>query len=173
MLKTYDLDILGLKIIEPNLFHDDRGLFFESYNKKSFNEEIANVKFIQDNESYSKYGVLRGLHYQEDPYAQNKLVRVVKGEIQDVAVDLRKNSDTYMKHASVILSSNNKRQLFIPKGFAHGFLVLSDYAIVNYKVDNFYYPKSAKTILYSCKDLNIKWMLRNKDIILSKKDGKQ
>tara|TARA_B100000029_G_scaffold486477_1_gene540880 strand:- start:1525 stop:2052 length:528 start_codon:yes stop_codon:yes gene_type:complete len=170
MINILDTDIEDLKIIEPKVFDDERGYFFESFNQNEFKQKIGDIKFIQDNESYSKYGVLRGLHYQINPYQQNKLVRVIKGEVQDIAVDLRRNSLTYLKYVSCILNDKNKRQFFIPKGFAHGFLVLSNYAIVNYKVDNYYFPEYEKILSFKNKDLSIKWKLEYNDIILSKKD---
>ena len=171
MINIIDTDIEDLKIIEPTVFNDERGYFFESFNQHKFKKEIGDIKFIQDNESCSKYGVLRGLHYQIEPYQQSKLVRVIKGEIQDIAVDLRKKSPTYLKYFSCILNDNNKRQFFIPKGFAHGFLVLSDYAIVNYKVDNYYYPEHERNLSFKNKDLSIKWKLPYNDIKLSEKDA--
>tara|TARA_Y100001970_G_C14249605_1_gene870806 strand:- start:3204 stop:3725 length:522 start_codon:yes stop_codon:yes gene_type:complete len=170
MINILDTDIEDLKLIEPRVFNDERGYFFESFNQKKFKKEIGNIVFVQDNESYSKYGVLRGLHYQKAPYEQSKLVRVIKGEIQDVAVDLRLESPTYLKHFSCILNEQNKKQLFIPKGFAHGFLVLSNYAIVNYKTDKHYHPDYETTILFNSKDLAIKWNLEFDKIKLSKKD---
>ena len=163
--KTFIEDLL---IIEPQLFKDDRGFFYESYNKNNL-DKVVNVVFVQDNESKSNKGVIRGLHFQKPPYAQTKLIRCVSGKILDVAVDLRTNSKTYGKYFSIELSSENNKQLFIPKGFAHGFQVLSEIAIVNYKVDNFYNPKSNSGIIWNDKDLLIKW---DHDIepILSKKD---
>ena len=161
--KTFIEDLL---IIEPQLFEDDRGFFYESYNKKNLDK---NIVFVQDNESKSNRGVIRGLHFQKPPHAQTKLVRCVSGEILDIAVDLRKNSKTYGKSFSINLSSQNNKQLFVPKGFAHGFQVLSETAIVNYKVDNFYNPKSDSGIIWNDKDLSIDWNLDLKPI-LSVKD---
>ena len=163
--KTFIKDLL---IIEPELCKDDRGFFFESYNKNNL-DKVINVIFVQDNESKSYKGVIRGLHFQRPPFEQAKLVRCVSGKILDVTVDLRKNSKTYGKSFSVELSSENNKQLFVPKGFAHGFQTLSETANVNYKVDNFYNPKSDSGIIWNDKDLLIKW---NHDIepILSKKD---
>ena len=163
--KTFIKDLF---IVEPQLFNDDRGFFYESYNKNNL-DKVINVDFVQDNESESNKGVIRGLHFQAPPYAQSKLVRCVSGEILDVAVDLRKNSKTYGKSFSINLSSKNKKQLFVPKGFAHGFQVFSETAIVNYKVDSFYNPKYDSGIIWNDKDLLIKW---DNDIepILSKKD---
>ena len=148
--------IEGLLIFEPNLFEDDRGYFMEHYNKKVF-DEIISVNFVQDNESTSVNGVIRGLHFQMPPHAQAKLIRCVDGVILDVVVDIRKDSKTYGKYFSVQLSSENKKQLFVPMGFAHGFQVLSDKAIVNYKVDNFYNLESESGIIWNDKDLSIPW----------------
>lgn len=156
-------------IIEPKLFYDERGYFFESYNDKEFKEKVANITFVQDNESKSTKGVLRGLHFQHEPYAQSKLVKVVKGKVYDVAVDLRKNSATFGKYVAVILSEENHRQFFIPKGFAHGFLVLSDEAIFQYKCDNFYNKDSEDGIAWDDKTININWPCID-NIILSDKD---
>ena len=165
--KTFIKDLL---VIEPQLFKDDRGFFYETYNKKKLNKNI-NIVFVQDNESKSNRGVIRGLHFQKPPHAQSKLVRCVSGEILDIAVDLRKNSKTYGKSFSIELSSENNKQLLVPKGFAHGFQVLSNEAIVNYKVDNFYNPKSDSGIVWNDKDLSIDWNLDLKPI-LSVKDLK-
>ena len=159
--KTFINDLL---IIEPQLYKDDRGFFYESYNKKKLNKNINNV-FVQDNESKSKKGVIRGLHFQSPPYEQTKLVRCVSGKILDVVVDLRTNSKTYGKSFSIELSSKNNKQLFVPKGFAHGFQVLSEEAIVNYKVDNFYNPKYDSGIIWNDKDLSIDWHLDIKPIL--------
>jgi len=160
--------IENLLIIEPQLFKDDRGFFYESYNKNNL-DKFINIVFVQDNESKSDKGVIRGLHFQAPPFEQTKLVRCVSGNILDVAVDLRTNSKTYGKFFSIELSSENNKQLFIPKGFAHGFQVLSETAIVNYKVDNFYNPKSDSGIIWNDKDLSINWNLDLKPI-LSVKD---
>ena len=149
--KTFIKDLL---IIEPQLFKDDRGFFYESYNKNNLD---INIVFVQDNESKSYKGVIRGLHFQAPPFEQAKLVRCVSGKILDVAVDLRINSKTYGKSFSIELSSENNKQLFVPKGFAHGFQVLSETAIVNYKVDNFYNPKSDSGIIWNDKNLSIDW----------------
>ena len=164
--KTFIEDLL---IIEPQLFKDDRGFFYESYNKN--NLDNINIVFVQDNESKSYKGVIRGLHFQAPPFEQTKLVRCVSGNILDVAVDLRTNSKTYGKFFSIELSSENNKQLFVPKGFAHGFQVLSETAIVNYKVDNYYNPKSDSGIIWNDKDLSIDWNLDLKPI-LSVKDLK-
>ena len=165
--KTY---IEGLLIIEPQLFKDDRGFFYESYNKKKLDKKIK-IIFVQDNESKSIKGVIRGLHFQAPPFEQTKLVRCVSGNILDVAVDLRKNSKTYGKSFSIELSSENNKQLFVPKGFAHGFQVLSETAIVNYKVDEYYNPDSDSGLIWNDKDLSIDWNLDIKPI-LSNKDLK-
>jgi dTDP-4-dehydrorhamnose 3,5-epimerase len=165
--KTFIEDLL---IIEPQLFKDDRGFFYESYNKKNL-DKVVNVIFVQDNESKSNKGVIRGLHFQAPPFEQTKLVSCVSGNILDVAVDLRINSKTYGKSFSIELSSENNKQLFIPKGFAHGFQVLSKKAIVNYKVDEYYNPDSDSGIIWNDKDLSIDWKLNIKPI-LSKKDLK-
>ena len=159
--KTFIEDLL---VIEPQLFKDERGFFYESYNKKKLDKNIK-IVFVQDNESKSIKGAIRGLHFQAPPFEQTKLVRCVSGNILDVAVDLRKNSKTYGKSFCVELSSKNNKQLFIPKGFAHGFQVISDEAIVNYKVDNFYNPKSDSGIIWNDKDLSIEWNLDIKPVI--------
>ena len=163
--KTFIEDLL---IIEPQLFKDERGFFYESYNKNNLN---INIVFVQDNESKSYKGVIRGLHFQAPPFDQTKLVRCVSGNILDVAVDLRTNSKTYGKSFSIELSSENNKQLFVPKGFAHGFQVLSEIAIVNYKVDEYYNPDSDSGLIWNDKDLSIDWNLDLKPI-LSKKDLK-
>lgn len=161
----------GCFILEPKVFNDDRGYFFESFNQNTFNKLIGqNINFIQDNESYSSKGVLRGLHYQRGEYAQAKLVRVIKGCVLDIAVDIRKDSSTFGEHVSLELSEDNKKQLFIPRGFAHGFVVLSDTAIFSYKCDNFYNKKSEGGIIYNDKSLNIEWKLREEEFIISEKD---
>jgi dTDP-4-dehydrorhamnose 3,5-epimerase len=165
--KTFINDLL---IIEPQLFKDDRGFFYESYNKNNL-DKVINIVFVQDNESKSNKGVVRGLHFQLPPFEQTKLVRCVSGKILDVVVDLRTNSKTYGKSFSIELSSENNKQLFVPKGFAHGFQVISDEAIVNYKVDNFYNPKSESGIIWNDKDLLIDWNLDIKPV-LSVKDLK-
>ena len=165
--KTFIEDLL---IIEPPLFKDERGFFYESYNKKKL-DKIINIVFVQDNESKSYKGVIRGLHFQKPPFEQTKLVRCICGKILDVVVDIRKNSKTYGKYFSIELSSENNKQLFVPKGFAHGFQTLSEEAIVNYKVDNFYNPKSDSGIIWNDKDLSINWSLDLKPI-LSEKDLK-
>lgn len=167
ILKT---EIEGVVIIEPELFGDERGYFFESYSQRVFEEKVCNTCFVQDNESKSKYGVLRGLHYQKPPYEQAKLVRVVQGSVLDVAVDIRSGSPTYGSYVSTVLSQENKRQLFIPRGFAHGFVVLSEEVIFQYKCDNYYAPDYEGAILWSDPRLNIDWQLPVDEIILSEKD---
>tara|TARA_R110002049_G_scaffold51245_4_gene145074 strand:- start:13704 stop:14249 length:546 start_codon:yes stop_codon:yes gene_type:complete len=158
-------------IIEPKVFNDSRGYFFESFNQNKFNKLIdQEVNFVQDNESFSSIGVLRGLHYQTGEYAQAKLVRVIKGNVLDVAVDIRKDSPTFGQHFSIELSETNKKQLFIPCGFAHGFVVLSDTVIFSYKCDNYYNRESEAGIIYSDKDLNIDWKLDEKEFVISEKD---
>lgn len=166
-------NIDGVYIIEPRVFLDQRGYFFEAWKQKEFNEHIGPIDFIQDNESKSSYGVLRGLHYQKGEYAQSKLVRVIKGKVIDVAVDIRKSSPTFGQHVMVELSEENKRQFFIPKGFAHGFLVLSKEAVFTYKVDNVYAPQSEAGIRWNDPDLGIKWPIDSKDILTSEKDLNQ
>ena len=166
-------DIEGVFLIEPTVFGDSRGYFFESFNAREFAEKTGiEVNFVQDNESKSRYGVLRGLHFQCPPYAQSKLVRVVKGHVLDVAVDLRKGSPTYGKYTTGELTEDNHRQFFIPKGFAHGFVVLSEEAVFQYKCDDFYNPQSEGALMWDDPDINIQWPVDPKDIILSEKDKK-
>lgn len=160
----------GVVIIEPCIFSDSRGYFFESFSQKEFDEKVRPIRFVQDNESKSSYGVMRGLHYQKIPYTQSKLVRCVKGCVLDVAVDIRKGSPTFGKHVAVELSENNYRQLFIPKGFAHGFAVLSTEAIFQYKCDEFYAPQSEGGIQLFDPDLEIDWEISMEKVILSAKD---
>lgn len=170
-MNIINTNLEGCYLIEPTVFKDNRGYFFESFNQKNFNEVVGlNIQFVQDNESFSHKGVLRGLHYQVGEYAQAKLVRVIKGRVQDVAVDIRQDSPTFGKHFSVELSEANKRQLYIPKGFAHGFLVLSDTAIFSYKCDQYYNKASERGIIYNDQDLNIEWALPEKELALSDKD---
>lgn len=164
-------EIDGVWIIEPKVFNDDRGYFFESFKQAEFDKNVGyHVDFIQDNESKSSYGVLRGLHYQEGDNAQAKLVRVIKGKVVDVAVDLRKSSPTFGKYVMVELSDKNKRQFFVPRGFAHGFLVLSDEAIFTYKVDNVYSPQTEASLRWNDETVGVKWPIDAKDVILSDKD---
>lgn len=167
-----ETSIKGVWIIDPKVFNDARGYFFESWKKSEFEEHVGKVEFIQDNESRSSYGVLRGLHYQKGEYSQAKLVRVIKGKVLDVAVDIRKSSPTFGKYVAVELSEENKRQFFIPRGFAHGFLVLSDDAIFCYKVDNVYAPQAEAGIRWNDEDVNIEWPIDPKDVITSEKDLK-
>lgn len=165
-------DIEGLFIIEPKVFGDHRGYFFESFSERDFNSQVCQVRFVQDNESKSRYGVLRGLHFQKPPYAQSKLVRVVKGAVLDVAVDIRMGSPTFGRHVAVELTEDNHRQFFISRGFAHGFVVLSDEVIFQYKCDNFYEPESEGAIAWNDPALGIDWKIPAEDIILSEKDTK-
>ena len=164
--------IPDVKIIEPRVFEDARGYFFESFSQKLFNEKVSDTVFVQDNESRSTYGVLRGLHFQKPPVAQAKLVRVVEGSVLDVAVDIRSDSPTYGQHVSVELSADNKRQLFIPRGFAHGFVVLTPTVVFQYKCDNYYSPAHEGGIAWNDPDLNIDWQVPMEDIVLSEKDTK-
>lgn len=164
-------DIEGVFIVEPRVFGDARGYFFESYNAREFKEKTGvDVVFVQDNESMSSYGVLRGLHFQNPPYTQSKLVRVVKGRVLDVAVDIRKGSPTYGRHVAVELSEENHRQFFIPKGFAHGFSVLSEKAVFQYKCDEFYAPQSEGALMWNDPDLAIDWRIPGEKVLLSEKD---
>ena len=163
-------DIDGVVIIKPKLLEDSRGYFFEAFSEREFCENVRKVKFVQENESLSKHNVVRGLHFQKQPYAQGKLIRVVKGRVLDVAVDIRKGSPTFGKHIAVELSEDNHLQLFIPRGFAHGFAVLSDEAIFQYKCDDYYAPGYEGAIAWNDPDLNIDWQIPACDIILSAKD---
>ena len=165
-------EIEGLLILEPKVFGDERGYFFESFSQREFEEKVCKTVFVQDNESKSGYGVLRGLHFQKPPFEQAKLVRVVKGKVLDVAVDIREDSPTFGKHVSVELSEENKRQMFVPRGFAHGFVVLSEEAIFQYKCDNYYMPQAEGGILWNDPALNIDWKIPMEDVILSEKDKK-
>lgn len=167
-----ETEIQGVWIIEPKVFNDARGYFMEAFKKEEFEQHIGPVDFIQDNESRSSKNVLRGLHYQKAPFAQAKLVRVIKGRVLDVAVDIRKESPTFGKYVAVELSEENKRQLFIPRGFAHGFLVLSDDAIFTYKVDNPYTPTHESGINFLDPRIAVKWNVQENDLILSEKDKK-
>lgn len=169
-MKVIKTEIEGLLVIEPRVFNDNRGYFFESYNEELFKKNGIVNKFVQDNESASTKGVLRGLHYQCGEFAQAKLVRVIKGEVQDVAIDLRKGSPTYGKHHSVILSEENKKQFLVPRGFAHGFLVLSDFAIFSYKCDQVYNKESEGGLIYNDPTVGIKWLLPESELLLSEKD---
>ena len=169
-MKVIKTPIDGVVIIEPKVFNDARGYFFEAWKKEEFEEHVGKVSFVQDNESKSSYGVLRGLHYQKGEFSQAKLVRVIKGCVLDVAVDIRKDSPTFGKHVMVELSEDNKRQFFIPRGFAHGFLVMSDEAIFTYKVDNIYAPQAEASIRFDDPDIAIKLPIDSKDVLTSAKD---
>lgn len=169
-MKVVETGIKGVLILEPQVFGDSRGYFFESFSQKQFDELVGETVFVQDNESKSSYGVVRGLHYQLPPYTQAKLVRVVKGSVWDVAVDLRKGSETYGQHIAVELSEENKKQFFIPKGFAHGFAVLSEEAIFQYKCDHYYAPGHEGGIKFDDAALGIDWRIPREKMILSEKD---
>ncbi len=171
-MEVIKTEIDGVVIIEPRIFKDARGYFFESYSKKEFDEKVRRVDFVQDNESMSTRGVMRGLHFQRPPYTQSKLVRCVKGRVLDVAVDIRKGSPTYGKHVAVELSEDNHRQFFVPRGFAHGFAVLSDVAVFQYKCDNYYAPQADGGISIADESLGIDWMIDPAEAILSDKDLK-
>jgi dTDP-4-dehydrorhamnose 3,5-epimerase len=169
-MEVIKTEIEGLYVIEPCVFEDDRGYFFESFNQKEFDEKVGPVRFVQDNESRSQYGVVRGLHFQRGEHAQGKLVRVVVGSVLDVAVDLRPGSPTYGKHVAVELTAENHRQFFIPRGFAHGFSVLSETAVFQYKCDNLYCPSSEGGIIWNDPDIAIDWRIPVSDVIVSEKD---
>ena len=172
-MKATPLKIPDVKLIEPEVFEDERGSFYESFNQQEFNDAVGQeITFVQDNQSKSKRGVLRGLHYQEQPLTQGKLVRVIFGEVFDVAVDIRKNSATYGQWVAETLSSNNKKQLWIPEGFAHGFLVLSDEAEIIYKTTDFYSPEHEHCLKYNDKKINITWPSISSQYLLSPKDTK-
>lgn len=171
-MEVIKTSIEGVVIIEPTVFKDARGYFFESYSKREFDEKVCPVDFVQDNESCSTKGVMRGLHFQRPPFTQSKLVRCVKGAVLDVAVDIRKGSPTYGKHVAVELTEDNHCQFFIPKGFAHGFAVLSDVAVFQYKCDEFYHPEADGGISILDDSLGIDWRIDPTDIILSEKDTK-
>lgn len=163
----------GVVIIVPKVFKDERGYFFESFSQREFEEKVRPINFVQDNESMSSFGVMRGLHFQKPPYTQSKLVRCVKGRVLDVAVDIRKGSTTYGQHVAVELTEENHRQFFVPRGFAHGFAVLSDTAIFQYKCDNFYAPQADGGISIQDESLNIDWEIHSDNAILSAKDLNQ
>ena len=169
-MKVVKTDIEGVLIIEPDVFGDCRGYFMESFSQRKFSEQVADVTFVQDNESKSSYGVVRGLHFQKPPYTQSKLVRVVSGRVLDVAVDIRKGSPTFGKHVAVELSGDNHRQIFIPKGFAHGFAVLSDEAVFQYKCDAFYAPDSEGAIAWNDPEIGVDWRIPEDKVMLSAKD---
>lgn len=171
-MNVIETKIAGLFIIEPRIFEDSRGYFFESFSQREFDEKIAPIVFVQDNESKSTYGVMRGLHFQRPPYTQSKLVRCVKGSVLDVAVDIRKGSPTYGQHVAVELTETNHLSVFIPKGFAHGFAVLSETAVFQYKCDEFYHPESEGGISILDESLNIDWRIPTDKAILSEKDTK-
>lgn len=171
-MNVISTNIDGVVIIEPRVFEDARGYFFESFSQREFNEKVKPVDFVQDNESKSTFGVIRGLHFQRPPYAQSKLVRCVRGAVLDVAVDIRKESPTYGLHVAVELTEDNHRQIFIPKGFAHGFAVLSDIAVFQYKCDEFYHPESEGGISLLDSELGIDWKISTDKAILSPKDTK-
>ena len=172
-MEVIKTDIDGVVIIEPKVFGDERGYFFESFNAAEFARKVGvNTVFVQDNESKSKYGVLRGLHFQKGRFAQSKLVRVVEGRVIDVAVDIRRGSPTFGKHVAAELSKENKRQLYIPRGFAHGFAVLSEEAVFQYKCDNLYTPEHEGAIAWNDPKIGIDWKIRPEDAILSEKDRK-
>jgi len=170
-MNIIETKLKGCFVVEPRVFNDDRGYFFESYNKEKFEKLTGSkVDFVQDNESFSTKGVLRGLHFQKGEHAQAKLVRVTHGEVLDVAVDIRPESETFLQVEAVRLSAENKKQLFVPRGFAHGFIVLSDTVVFNYKCDNFYNKASEGGIIYNDETLNIDWILDSSEILVSEKD---
>ena len=171
-MEIIETELKGVVIIEPRVFKDNRGYFFESFSQKEFDEKVMPIHFVQDNESLSTYGVMRGLHYQKMPYTQSKLVRCTQGRILDVAIDIRKGSPTFGKHIAVELTEENHRQLFIPRGFAHGFAVLSEKAILQYKCDNFYAPQAEAGIQLRDETLGIDWKIPTTKAILSEKDMK-
>ena len=170
-MEVIKTDIDGVVIIEPKVFGDHRGYFMESFSEQRFNEAVREVRFVQDNESKSRYGVLRGLHFQKPPYAQSKLVRVVKGAVLDVAVDIRKGSPTFGQHVAVELTEDNHRQFFVPRGFAHGFVVLTDEVVFQYKCDNLYAPHAEGAIAWNDPEIGIDWQLPAEDVLLSAKDA--
>lgn len=171
-MKIFDTSLEGVVLLEPELFGDVRGYFMESYSQERFDRQVRPVRFVQDNESRSAYGVVRGLHFQRAPYAQSKLVRVISGRVLDVAVDLRQGSPSFGRHVAVELSGDNRRQLFIPRGFAHGFAVLSPVAVFQYKCDSPYAPQCEGGIAWDDPDLGIDWQLAPGEIILSEKDAR-
>lgn len=171
MINVIKTDIEGVVIIEPTVFGDNRGYFFESWSQKDFDEQVRPIKFVQDNESKSRYGVLRGLHFQKGKYSQSKLVRVVQGRVLDVAVDVRRGSPTFGKYVAVELSADNHRQFFIPRGFAHGFVVLSDEAVFQYKCDNLYAPQEEGAIAWNDPGIGIIWGIPAEKVVLSEKDN--
>lgn len=170
-MEVIKTELEGVVILEPRIFEDARGYFFESFSQREFDEKVREVRFVQDNESKSSYGVLRGLHFQKPPHAQSKLVRVVKGAVLDVAVDIRRGSPTFGRHVAVELTAENHRQLFIPRGFAHGFVVLSEEVVFQYKCDNFYAPQSEGAVAWNDEALAIDWRVPADKIQLSAKDS--
>ena len=169
-MEVIKTDIEGVVIIEPRIFNDDRGYFYESFSQREFEEKVCKTVFVQDNQSKSGYGVVRGLHFQKPPFCQSKLVRCIKGKVLDVAVDIRKGSPTFGKYVAVELSEENHRQFFVPRGFAHGFAVLSDEAVFQYKCDNFYNKASEGAVAWNDESLAIDWKIDVEKIILSEKD---
>lgn len=169
-MEVIKTNIEGVVIIEPKVFKDTRGYFFESFSQREFEEKVRKINFVQDNESMSSYGVMRGLHFQRPPFTQSKLVRCVKGRVLDVAVDIRKGSPTYGQHVAVELTETNHRQFFVPRGFAHGFAVLSETAVFQYKCDNFYAPEADGGINIKDESLGINWQIPTSNVILSDKD---
>lgn len=169
-MEVIKTDIEGVVIIEPRIFSDERGYFYESFSQREFEEKVCKTVFVQDNQSKSSYGVLRGLHFQKPPYCQSKLVRCIKGAVLDVAVDIRKGSPTFGKHVAVELTEDNHRQFFVPRGFAHGFAVLSDEAVFQYKCDNFYNKESEGSVAWNDEMLAIDWKIDINKVILSEKD---
>lgn len=169
-MEVIKTEIDGVVIIEPRIFHDERGYFYESFSQREFEEKVCKTVFVQDNQSKSSYGVLRGLHFQKAPYSQSKLVRCIKGRVLDVAVDIRKGSPTFGKYVAVELSEDNHRQFFVPRGFAHGFAVLSDEAVFQYKCDNFYNKESEGSIAWNDESLSIDWKIDMDKVVLSEKD---
>ena len=169
-MEVKQTSIPGVVLIEPRLFRDDRGYFFESFSQRDFEAQVREIRFVQDNESKSSYGVLRGLHFQKPPHAQSKLVRVIKGAVLDVAVDIRRGSPTFGQHVAVELTEENHLQFFIPRGFAHGFSVLSEEVIFQYKCDNFYAPQSEGALAWDDPDLGIDWKIPSDRVLFSEKD---
>ena len=169
-MEVIKTEIEGVVIIEPRIFKDERGYFYESFSQREFEEKVCRTTFVQDNQSKSSYGVLRGLHFQKPPYCQSKLVRCIKGAVLDVAVDIRKGSPTFGKYVAVELTEENHRQFFVPRGFAHGFAVLSDEAVFQYKCDNFYNKESEGSVAWNDPELNIDWRIPFDKVLLSEKD---
>ena len=170
VMEVIKTDIEGVVIIEPRIFKDDRGYFYESFSQREFEEKVCRTTFVQDNQSKSSYGVVRGLHFQKPPYSQSKLVRCIKGAVLDVAVDIRKGSPTFGKYVAVELTEDNHRQFFVPRGFAHGFAVLSEEAVFQYKCDNFYNKESEGSVAWNDVDLAIDWRIPMEKVLLSEKD---